>query len=105
MSQTAAGRTVRPPLPPGRPVDLPGRGTTFVREQAGPPGAPTLLLLHGWTATGDLNWCTAFPALGRRWRVISIDHRGHGRGIRDGRAFSLEDCADDAAALLAVLGV
>ena len=27
----------RPPLPPGRVVELPGRGTTFVREVAGPP--------------------------------------------------------------------
>ena len=30
-----------PPLPPGREVELPGRGTTFVRELPGPPGAPT----------------------------------------------------------------
>ncbi|MBA2625933.1 MAG: alpha/beta hydrolase [Acidimicrobiia bacterium] len=93
-----------PPLPPGRPVELPGRGRTFIRECAGPPGAPTLLLLHGWTANADLNWFQSFAALGRRFRVVAIDHRGHGRGIRSRRPFRLRDCADDAAALVAELG-
>ena len=44
----------------GRRVELPGRGTTFVREVPGPPGAPTVLLLHGWLASGGLNWFQAF---------------------------------------------
>src|SRR5512144_2530000 len=92
----------QPWLPPGRHVELTGRGTTFVRELAGPPGAPTLVLLHGWTATADLNWFTCFAELGRRFRVLSMDHRGHGRGIRSRRVFRLEDCADDVAALLDV---
>jgi 3-oxoadipate enol-lactonase len=91
-------------LPPGRHVDLPGRGRTFVRELPGPPGAPTLLLLHGWTASSDLNWFGCYAALGERYRVIAMDHRGHGRGIRSRRPFRLNDCADDAAALLGVLG-
>lgn len=75
-----------------------------MREVAGPPGAPTLLLLHGWTASADLNWFTSFEALGRHFRVVAMDHRGHGRGIRSRRRFRLDDCADDAAALLAELG-
>lgn len=94
-----------PPLPPGRHVLLPGRGRTFVRELDGPPGAPTLLLLHGWTVTADLNWFACYETLGQRFRVVAIDHRGHGRGIRSWRPFRLEDCADDAAALAAALGV
>jgi 3-oxoadipate enol-lactonase len=61
------------------------------------------LLLHGWTASADLQWCTSFPALTERYSVIAIDHRGHGRGIRSEEPFSLEDCADDAAAVLGVL--
>ncbi len=84
---------------------LPGRGTTFVRELEGPPGAPALLLLHGWTVTADLNWFTAYEPLGRRFRVLAMDHRGHGRGIRSWRPFRLEDCADDAAALIRALGL
>ena len=93
-----------PALPKGRAVVLPGRGTTFVRELPGPPGAPTLLLLHGWTASADLNWFTCFESLGRRYRVVAMDHRGHGRGIRSRRRFRLADCADDAAALVDELG-
>ena len=96
---------VAPPLPPGRPVDLPGRGTTFARIAEGPAGAPTLLLLHGWTANADLNWFRCFAPLSRRFNVVAIDHRGHGRGIRTHRPFSLSDCADDAAALVRELGL
>ena len=95
----------RPVLPPGRAVELPGRGTTFVRELPGPHGAPTLLLLHGWTATADLNWAACFEPLAEHFRVIALDHRGHGRGVRSDGPFRLEDCADDAAALVDALGL
>ena len=93
-----------PPLPMGRRVELPGRGTTFVREIPGPPGAPTVLLLHGWLASAGLNWFTAFDVLGERYRVLAPDLRGHGRGLRTRRRFTLADCADDTAALLDELG-
>lgn len=92
-----------PPLPPGRTLHLPGRGTTFVREVAGPPGAPTVLLLHGWLATSDLNWFSTYEPLGRHFRVVALDHRGHGRGVRSRRPFRLEHAADDAAAVCRVL--
>jgi len=92
------------PLPPGRAVELPGRGTTFVREVAGPPGAPTVFLLHGLSATADLNWFPTFEPLGQHFRVLAIDHRGHGRGIRVGTRFRLADCADDVAAVADVMG-
>jgi 3-oxoadipate enol-lactonase len=73
---------------------------------AGPPAAPVLVLLHGLGATAALNWSTTFETLGRGYRVIALDHRGHGRGIRPGlRGFRLEDCADDVAALAEVLGI
>jgi pimeloyl-ACP methyl ester carboxylesterase len=94
-----------PPLPLGERLALPGRGTTFVRQVQGPPGAPTLLLLHGWMASGGLNWFRGFDALGEHYNVIAVDMRGHGRGIRNGRRFRLADCADDAAATLDALGV
>lgn len=95
----------QPDLPLGRRVELPGRGTTFVREVAGPPGAPTVILLHGLTASGGLNWFQSFAALGERYRVLAIDHRGHGRGLRTRRRFTLADCADDVAALMDVEGI
>lgn len=93
------------PLPDERPVTLPGRGRLYLRDMAGPPGAPTVLLLHGWTVTSDLNWFTTYAPLAEHVRVLAIDHRGHGRGIRSRRPFRLEDCADDAAAVAAELGV
>ena len=95
----------RPELPPGRHVWLPGRGRTFVRELAGPPGAPTIVLLHGWTATADLNWWATYRPLADHFHVIALDHRGHGRGLRSARPFRLEQCADDVAALVIELGL
>ena len=100
-----ARRPQRPWLPPGRYVWLPGRGRTFVRELAGPPGAPVLVLLHGWTATADLNWFACFAPLAEHFRVIALDHRGHGRGLRSAEPFRLEHCADDVAALARELGI
>jgi 3-oxoadipate enol-lactonase len=94
-----------PELPPGAPLELPERGTTFVRELPGPEGAPTIVLLHGWTATADLNWFRCYQPLGEHYRVIAVDHRGHGQGIRSKKAFRLEDCADDAVAVCDALGI
>jgi 3-oxoadipate enol-lactonase len=94
-----------PDLPHGAAMELPGRGTTFVRSLPGPAGAPTVVLLHGWTATADLNWFTCYRPLAEHYRVIALDHRGHGRGIRSRKAFKLEDCADDAVAVCDVLGI
>lgn len=87
-----------------REVELPGRGTMSVRHVYGPPGARTLVLLHGLAATGRLNWHTSVPALASHFNVVVVDHRGHGRGIRTTR-FRLADCADDIVALADQLAV
>ena len=62
-------------------------------------------MLHGLGATGALNWSHGLEVLNERFRVVALDHRGHGRGIDAGAPFTLEDCADDAVALADVLGV
>ena len=92
-------------LPPGRAVELPGRGTTFVYEQAGPPDAPTLILIHGLAASGALNWFPAFGPLSERYRVVAVDLRGHGHGIPSKGLYRLADCADDVAALADALDI
>jgi pimeloyl-ACP methyl ester carboxylesterase len=101
----AALPPVPPGLPPGQVVNLPGRGEVFARDSGGPTGAATVLLLHGWTVSADLNFFQAYAALAESYRVIALDLRGHGRGMRSVEPFTLEDCADDAAALLSLLGV
>lgn len=92
-------------MPEGRHIELPGRGLTFVREAPGPQGAPTLLLLHGWTVNSAVNWFATYGSLADHFNVIAMDHRGHGHGLRTWRPFQLEDCADDAVALLDELGL
>jgi pimeloyl-ACP methyl ester carboxylesterase len=63
------------------------------------------MLIHGVTFTAELNWGKNFASLGRHFRVVAMDLRGHGDGIDVGSRFRLEDCADDIAALAQVLGV
>lgn len=95
-----------PWLPEGRTVLLPGRGEVFARIHHHPDaGAPTLLLLHGWTASADLQFFAAYEALAEHYSFVAIDHRGHGRGMRTSHPFELEDVADDAAALVRTLGI
>ena len=94
-----------PHLPPGRIITLPGRGEIFVRHhEHHDPSRPTLLLLHGWTASADTQFFTAYEALASDYSFIAVDHRGHGRGLRPNRPFSLEECADDAAEVARTLG-
>lgn len=92
----------RPKIPEGRSLRLPGRGRTWIYD-TGPPaedGASAIVLLHGWTSTAALNWYRCIGPLAEKHRVVALDHRGHGRGIRSRRPFRLEDCADDVAALV-----
>lgn len=93
-----------PEFPPGRYLELPGRGVTFVRDQPGPVDRPPIVLLHGWTATADLNFFGVYRGLTSAGRMIAIDQRGHGRGMPT-RRFRLEDVADDVAATLAALDI
>ena len=86
-------------LPEGRLVHVPGRGEFFVRDSGG--ADPAVLLLHGWMFASDMNWWPVYDHLSRAgYRVLAMDHRGHGRGLRTSQAFSLLDCAADAAALV-----
>jgi 3-oxoadipate enol-lactonase len=87
---------------PARTVVVPGRGEFFLRDSGETdPARPTVMLLHGWLVTADLNWHGAYDALVQAgYRVIAIDHRGHGRGLRAMSRFRLADCAADAASVL-----
>jgi len=89
-------------IPQGYVLELPGRGRTYVTDVPGPRGAPTVLLLHAVGCTGMLTWFRTVEALSTRYRVVTFDQRWHGRGISS-EHFSLQDCADDVAALIEAL--
>jgi pimeloyl-ACP methyl ester carboxylesterase len=84
-------------------VNVAGRGEFFVRDSGG--SGAVVLLLHGWMVTADVNWIHVYRAvIDAGYRVIALDHRGHGRGIRPVEPFRLTDCAQDAAAVIDRLG-
>jgi 3-oxoadipate enol-lactonase len=89
---------------PARTLILPGRGEAFLRDSGG--DGPPVMLLHGWMVNADLNWHSAYePLVEAGYRVLAIDHRGHGRGMRALVPFRLADCATDAVAAVRQLGL
>jgi len=106
MTRYVPKRLVVPPdLPAAHVEAVADRGEMFYRRHDRPGAGPTLLLLHGWTASADLQWFTAYAALAERYSFVAVDHRGHGRGLRSDEPFTLEAAADDAAALVRQLGI
>ncbi|MBS1195743.1 MAG: putative hydrolase or acyltransferase of alpha/beta superfamily [Actinobacteria bacterium] len=97
----AAGQE-RPAGPAGRTVFAAGH-EFFVRE-AGPDGAPRVLLLHGWALDSLGAWHRVMPGLTGEVRVVAVDLRGHGKSDRIRERYSVEDLADDVAAVLDALG-
>ncbi len=90
------------PFPPARTVVVPDRGEFLVRDSGG-NGRP-VLLVHGWMFPSDLNWAQTYgPLQAAGYRVLAMDLRGHGRGLRASDPFRLQDCADDAAGVLEAL--
>jgi 3-oxoadipate enol-lactonase len=91
-------------MPPARTLNLAGRGEVFLRDSGG--DGPAVMLLHGWIVSADLNWHAAYePLAAAGYRVLAIDHRGHGRGMRGTVPFRLTECAADAVAAVRQLGL
>jgi pimeloyl-ACP methyl ester carboxylesterase len=91
-------------VPRGRMVRL-AEGSTFVVDVPGPSrNAPTIVLLHALGCTAYLTWFGVLAELAKTHRVVTLDLRWHGRGIRSPR-FRIADCADDVAGVLDALGV
>jgi 3-oxoadipate enol-lactonase len=92
---------------PARTLNVDGIGELFLRDSGETDSErPAVMLLHGWTVSADLNWHAAYdPLVQAGYRVLAIDHRGHGRGLRTTAPFRLMDCAADAVAAVRQLGL
>ncbi len=64
-----------------------------------------VVLLHGGLLTIDFMFGPMLPALAARRQVIAVELQGHGRTADTDRTMSVDQLADDVAALLAHLGV
>lgn len=91
-----------PELPPGGDfVDRDGVKVWFADYGSG----PAVVLAHGGMGNAG-NFGHQVPALrDAGFRVVVIDSRGHGRSDWDGSAFSYEQFAGDALAVLEQLGI
>ena len=81
---------------------------TMYYEELGPPEAPPVLLLHGAGGTADDpmgGWAGLAPSFAERYRVVLVEHRGHGRTDNPAGMQSFERIGDDVAGLAAELGL
>ncbi|MFJ9444167.1 alpha/beta fold hydrolase [Kitasatospora sp. NPDC101235] len=71
-------------------------------EVHGQPGAPTVVLAHGWTCSTAF-WAPVIRRLADRYRVVAYDQRGHGHSeVPPSRArYSTRALAEDLSAVLA----
>jgi pimeloyl-ACP methyl ester carboxylesterase len=81
-----------------------GRHEFFVRE-AGDPGNPPLLLLHGWVYDSLITWHRVVPELAADRRLVLLDLRNHGKSDRVRAPVSVDGLADDVAGVLDAVGI
>jgi pimeloyl-ACP methyl ester carboxylesterase len=81
-------------------VRVPGASLHYASYGAGEP----LFLLHGGAGNGE-HWGFQISAFARRFRVIVLDARGHGRSTRDDRPLAYHLLAEDLVAVMDALGV
>src|SRR5262249_15561522 len=58
-------------------------GMRMYYEEHGAPNGPPLVLLHGFTQTGDF-WRKQLATFGAHYRLLIPDLRGHGRTANPG---------------------
>ncbi|ONK13731.1 alpha/beta hydrolase [Streptomyces sp. MP131-18] len=93
--------TTKPPetaAPDERTVVSTG-GARLHTEVHGPDGAPTVVLVHGWTCNVTF-WRPLIRLLAPDHRVVAYDQRGHGRTPATPGSCSADSLADDLCAVL-----
>lgn len=79
------------------------RGIEMAYEERGRDGAP-VVLLHGFPFNRTL-WDAQAELLGATHHVVTPDLRGHGESALAGEVSTMEEMAEDVAALLDALGI
>lgn len=81
-------------------LDLPNLEMYYEQTGVGVP----LLLIHG-LGSSSRDWEKQVPVFSRRYRVITLDLRGHGQSSKPPGPYSIGMFADDAVALIRALNV
>jgi non-heme chloroperoxidase len=107
----AAAATAAPggPVASPQPVSLPyiaaNDGTPLYYKDWGPRNGPVVAFSHGWPLSSD-SWEAQMLFLAERgFRVIAHDRRGHGRSGQPWAHNTMDQYADDLAAVLGTLNV
>jgi pimeloyl-ACP methyl ester carboxylesterase len=79
-------------------------GEKLAYIDAGPRNAPPLVLIHGYTDSAR-DWAPIAPLLMRRFRLIIVDLRGHGRSGKPECCYTRFDFAYDVKLLLDTLHI
>lgn len=79
-------------------------GTRIHSQVTGPTGGPPVLLIQGLGMNKN-GWMLQRVAMATKFRTIAMDNRAAGRSSIPDAPFTLEDMADDAAAVLDFHGV
>ena len=99
----------RNPTPPARGIGagamrVEANGITVHYELTGPEEAPVVMLCHSLAATMNM-WDAQMGSLTQRYGVLRYDLRGHGATDATSGPYTFDMLADDALALLDVLGI
>lgn len=84
-------------------VMISGRKMAF--DEVSPPNPKGTILLLTGLAAKRLGWYRQLEEFGRHYRTIALDHRGVGDSDEVTEAYTVDDMADDAAAVLKALGI
>ena len=77
-------------------------GLSLYYEEEGQSDGDPLILLHGAGGTIDDpvgGWAGLVPSFGERYRLVLVEHRGHGRTANPAGFMTFEQIGDDVAAL------
>lgn len=74
-------------------------------NEYGSPTAPPVVLIHGSGGTGADEWKPIIPGLAKKFRILALDLRGHGKTLDPRSAYSFELLANDTADFIRALRI